>query len=398
MANVSINGVYKIFGDVTAVDDVSLEIADGEFLVLVGPSGCGKTTTLRMLAGFERPSYGTISIGDRVVNRVAPKDRDLAMVFQSYALYPHMNVAKNLSFGMRVRRTNRPEITRRVGEVAETLGLKELLDRKPGQLSGGQRQRVALGRALLREPKAFLMDEPLSNLDASLRVQMRVELSRLHKSFGVTTVYVTHDQVEAMTMGTRIAVMHGGRLQQCDGPERLYETPANLFVAGFIGSPKMNLVPGRLGSRDGGATVTWLECQASLAARLSQAAAQAASPEVMVGLRPEDLRSDGEAPDNCTGRLHGVAEVVEPLGSETYVVVRVRDVALMARFPPRSGVRPGDSVGLAFDPDHLHVFAGESGVNLLSSPATPSAKGDELAETDITQSAAVPVAEWSAGR
>jgi multiple sugar transport system ATP-binding protein len=346
-----------------------------------------------MLAGFERPSYGTISIGEQVVNRVPPKDRDLAMVFQSYALYPHMNVAKNLAFGMRVRRTSRSEITRRVQEVAETLGLQELLDRKPGHLSGGQRQRVALGRALLREPKAFLMDEPLSNLDASLRVQMRVELSRLHKSFGVTTIYVTHDQVEAMTMGTRIAVMQSGRLQQCDAPERLYERPANLFVAGFIGSPKMNLVPGRLGANAGGCTVTWLEREVSLAGALRQAVTTTSRREVMVGLRPEDLRAENDAPAVCTAKLEGIAEVVEPLGSETYVVVRVKDVALMARFPSRSGVKPGDTVGLAFDPEHVHVFDGESGVNLLSHPNTPSAKGDEIAETDMSQSAAVPVGE-----
>src|SRR5579871_1396486 len=252
MAKITMNGVYKLFGDVRAVDDVSLEVADGEFLVLVGPSGCGKTTSLRMIAGFERPTYGEIAIGDRVVNRVPPKDRNLAMVFQSYALYPHMTVGKNLSFGMRVRREPRAEINRRVREVAETLGLQELLARKPSQLSGGQRQRVALGRALLREPRAFLMDEPLSNLDAALRIQMRVELSRLHDRFGVTTVYVTHDQVEAMTMGDRIAVMNLGKLQQCDTPERLYERPANLFVAGFIGAPKMNLVAGRLASGEGG--------------------------------------------------------------------------------------------------------------------------------------------------
>src|SRR5579862_83364 len=303
MAKITLNGVYKLFGDVRAVDDVSLEVADGEFLVLVGPSGCGKTTTLRMIAGFERPTYGTITIGERVVNRVPPKDRNLAMVFQSYALYPHMTVAKNLSFGMRVRRQPRAEITRRVQEVAETLELEGLLARKPAQLSGGQRQRVALGRALLREPEAFLMDEPLSNLDAALRVQMRVELSRLHDRFRATTVYVTHDQVEAMTMGDRIAVMSGGRMQQCDTPERLYERPANLFVAGFIGAPKMNLVGGRVSAAEGAPAIDWLGQSVPLAGELAHAIETRRGAEATVGLRPEDLRWSRDAPPNCSSQL-----------------------------------------------------------------------------------------------
>jgi multiple sugar transport system ATP-binding protein len=386
MAKITIDGVYKLFGDVRAVDDVSLEVADGEFLVLVGPSGCGKTTTLRMIAGFERPTYGTIAIGERVVNRVSPKDRNLAMVFQSYALYPNMNVARNLSFGMRVRREPRAQIERRVREVAEMLGLQELLARKPGQLSGGQRQRVALGRALLREPDAFLMDEPLSNLDAALRVQMRVELSRLHERFKRTTIYVTHDQVEAMTMGDRIAVMSNGRLQQCDTPERLYERPANLFVAGFIGAPKMNLVPGRVDSTNGAAAIAWLGQQLVVGGKpVAVALAAAGAGEVTVGLRPEDLRWSEDAPPSCSSRLQALAEVVEPVGSETYVVARVGEASLTARFPPRSGVQPGDRVDLAFDPDHIHVFHGDTGASVLepdAPPASPPALDSEVQDAD----------------
>jgi multiple sugar transport system ATP-binding protein len=386
MAKITLDGVYKLFGDVRAVDDVSIEVADGEFLVLVGPSGCGKTTTLRMIAGFERPTYGTIAIGEDVVNRVAPKDRNLAMVFQSYALYPHMNVGKNLSFGMRVRRSPRGEIERRVREVAETLGLQDLLARKPGQLSGGQRQRVALGRALLREPKAFLMDEPLSNLDAALRVQMRVELSRLHDRFKATTVYVTHDQIEAMTMGDRIAVMNGGRLQQCDTPERLYERPANLFVAGFIGAPKMNLVGGRIvAAAGGGPALEWLGQTVALDGDLAAACRPLDAATVTVGLRPEDLRWSRDAPASCTARLHALVEVVEPVGSETYVVARVGESALTARFPSRSGVHSGDQVELAFDPAHIHLFNGDTGASVLAPdapPASPPPLEPEAAEVD----------------
>src|SRR5437762_3410675 len=251
LSEVRFEGVHKIFGSETAVEDLNLRVNAGEFLVLVGPSGCGKTTTLRMLAGLERPSYGRILISDRLINNVSPRFRDVAMVFQSYALYPHMNVYDNLAFGMRARGAARADIAERVKETADVLGLGNLMRRRPSELSGGQRQRVALGRALIRQPKVFLMDEPLSNLDAGLRVQMRAELSRLHERFRVTTLYVTHDQVEAMTMGDRIAVMNSGRLQQVDAPETLYDHPANVFVAGFIGSPRMNFVPGRLPTPQG---------------------------------------------------------------------------------------------------------------------------------------------------
>src|SRR2546427_9572520 len=246
LAEVKFEGVHKIFGTETAVEDLNLSVQAGEFMVLVGPSGCGKTTTLRMLAGLERPSYGRILIGDKLVNNVPPRFRDVALVFQSYALYPHMNVYDNLAFGMRAHGAASSLVEQRVKETAEVLGLGNLLKRRPSELSGGQRQRVALGRALIRQPQVFLMDEPLSNLDAGLRVQMRAELSRLHERFRVTTMYVTHDQVEAMTMGDRIAVMNSGRLQQVDAPETLYDNPANLFVAGFIRSPRMNFLPRRL--------------------------------------------------------------------------------------------------------------------------------------------------------
>src|SRR6266481_3040352 len=258
LSEVRFEGIHKIFGTETAVEDLNLTVQAGEFMVVVGPSGCGKTTTLRMLAGLERPSYGRILIGERVVNNMAPRFRDVAMVFQSYALYPHMNVYDNLAFGMRARGAARTEVDQRVKETADVLGLASLLKRRPSELSGGQRQRVALGRALIRQPQVFLMDEPLSNLDAGLRVQMRAELSRLHQRFRVTTVYVTHDQVEAMTMGDRIAVMNSGRLQQVDAPETLYDNPANRFVAGFIGSPRMNFVPGRLATSEGESSVTFL--------------------------------------------------------------------------------------------------------------------------------------------
>src|SRR5438445_701021 len=288
LSEVRFEGVHKIFGTETAVEDLNLRVNAGEFLVLVGPSGCGKTTTLRMLAGLERPSYGRILIGDKLVNNVSPRFRDVAMVFQSYALYPHMNVYDNLAFGMRARGAAGSVIAQRVKETAEVLGLAQLMKRKPSELSGGQRQRVALGRALIRQPQVFLMDEPLSNLDAGLRVQMRAELSRLHQRFAVTTVYVTHDQVEAMTMGDRIAVMNAGRLQQIDTPETLYDSPANIFVAGFIGSPRMNFVPGKLTSANGRSSVTFLGIPTPLSTG-PRPTARADHSEVTVGLRHEDL-------------------------------------------------------------------------------------------------------------
>jgi multiple sugar transport system ATP-binding protein len=306
--------VTKVYAnDVTAVDNVSLEIADGEFLVLVGPSGCGKSTLLRLIAGLETVTEGRVFIGDADVTDVRPQDRDLAMVFQNYALYPHMTVAANLAFGLRLRKLPKEERSRRVAEVADKLGLAELLERKPSELSGGQRQRVAMGRAIVREPKAFLMDEPLSNLDAKLRVSMRAELARLHERLGVTTVYVTHDQVEAMTLGQRVAVLRDGVLQQVDTPQRLFHEPANLFVAAFIGSPSMNLVEADVV----GGSVRFAGYELPLAPGMHVEAQR-----VIVGIRPSDFK-DGASCDPRLPRLRVRATVVEDLGSESHVIFTV---------------------------------------------------------------------------
>jgi len=361
LAEVRFEGVYKLFGDAPAVEDLNLTIADGEFLVLVGPSGCGKTTSLRMLAGFERPTYGRIWIDQEVVNTVAPKARDIAMVFQSYALFPNLTVRQNLAFGPKVRREPRDEARRRVSEIAELIGLTELLDRKPAQLSGGQRQRVALGRALIRQPKVFLMDEPLSNLDAALRVQMRAEIGHLHERFGVTQVYVTHDQVEAMTMGDRIAVMSRGRLEQVDTPQALYDNPATLFVATFIGSPKMNVLPGRLTTGADGRTA--VECLGSEIPIDSGRLRSGAPAEVLVGIRPEDVVWR-EA--NAQGvPLSAEVDLVEPMGHEVYVRVRAGDAELVTRFPPRSDVVRNDRVELRLIPGHIHLFDPTTEASLL---------------------------------
>ena len=326
-----------------------------------------------MLAGLERPSYGRILIGDKLVNNVSPRFRDVAMVFQSYALYPHMNVYDNLAFGMRARGASNDLVAQRVRETAEVLGLGHLLQRRPSQLSGGQRQRVALGRALIRQPQVFLMDEPLSNLDAGLRVQMRAELSRLHQRFSVTTVYVTHDQVEAMTMGDRIAVLNAGRLQQVDAPETLYDNPANMFVAGFIGSPRMNFVPGRLASSEGKASVSFLGITTPLGtgARLT---AGAASGDVTVGIRPEDLMWRPAAGPDCTLTLHAEVDVVEPMGHEAYVTALCAGETVTSRFPPRSGVRTQESVELALNPARLHLFDAQSGITILQRPVAAAAE------------------------
>jgi multiple sugar transport system ATP-binding protein len=364
--HVALSGIYKLFGPVAAVRNLDLEIRQGEFLVLVGPSGCGKTTTLRMLAGLERPTYGSITIGGKDVTRVASRDRNIALVFQSYALYPHMSVRENLAFGMKARHEPRDRIRTRVKEVAETLEITELLERRPAALSGGQRQRVALGRALIREPEVFLMDEPLSNLDAALRVQMRAELARLHERLGITTVYVTHDQVEAMTMGDRIALMRDGVLQQIDAPEALYARPANLYVAAFIGSPRMNLVPASRTAVDGGDALECLGARVPLAGR---SRLHDSGREVVLGLRPEDLRWAREARPDDHVLLRARVEVVEPLGSETLITVAIADQRLIARFPPRAGISPGEDVELAFDPSHVHVFDPGSGASVLQHEA-----------------------------
>ncbi|MEA2654876.1 MAG: multiple sugar transport system ATP-binding protein [Chloroflexota bacterium] len=367
VADVKFEGVHKLFGAETAVEDLNLTVEAGEFMVLVGPSGCGKTTTLRMLAGLERPSYGRILIGDRVVNNIAPRFRDIAMVFQSYALYPHMNVYDNLAFGMRARGESGAVVDSRVKETAEVLGLGQLLKRRPSQLSGGQRQRVALGRALIRQPQVFLMDEPLSNLDAGLRVQMRAELSRLHQRFRVTTIYVTHDQVEAMTMGDRIAVMDHGRLQQVDTPETLYDSPANVFVAGFIGSPRMNFLPGRLTSTGGSTVVEFLGVTTPLSAN-SRLISNSTDGEVQVGIRPEDLSWRAAAGPDSTVTLRAEVDVVEPMGHEAYVTALCGGHTVISRFPPRSGVRTREEVELALNPARLHLFDARSGDSILERP------------------------------
>ncbi|GBD15982.1 sn-glycerol-3-phosphate import ATP-binding protein UgpC [bacterium HR26] len=357
MAEVIYDHVTKRFDSVVAVNDLTLEVKDGEFLVLVGPSGCGKTTALRCLAGLEEVTSGDIVIGDRVVTHVPPKDRDIAMVFQNYALYPHMTVYDNMAFGLKLRKVPKQEIDRRVKEAAEILGIQDLLNRKPRQLSGGQRQRVALGRAIVREPQVFLMDEPLSNLDAKLRVQTRGELIKLQRRLGVTTIYVTHDQVEAMTMGHRIAVMNQGVLQQLDTPENLYDRPANLFVATFIGSPAMNIFPAKVASGDG--TVRLVAGDVKLEAPPSHRSrlADYVDREVLVGIRPEDLEvlaGNPESEGGDTVRLP--VELIEPLGAETLVHLRGPAGTLIAQGEPRIHLEPGDVVTVRVRKDHLHTF------------------------------------------
>jgi multiple sugar transport system ATP-binding protein len=364
MAGITINRVEKTYpGNIRAVDKVSLEVRDGEFLVLVGPSGCGKTTLLRMIAGLEDISGGAISIGDHVVNDVPPADRDIAMVFQNYALYPHMTVRRNMAFGLELRKVPKEEIDRRVGGAAETLGLSALLERKPKELSGGQRQRVALGRAIVRQPRAFLFDEPLSNLDAKLRVQMRAELKRLHRSLRTTTVYVTHDQEEAMTLGDRVVVMKDGVIQQLGKPLDVYERPANRFVAGFMGSPPMNLIPGRIVGENGHA------CFEGAGLRLKLASAAPSDTEAVLGLRPEHL-SD-RPPAGPHERLTLKVSVVELLGDrqDVYLTTPTQE-SLVGRLDARSTVREGDETVLYADLAHAHLFEGRNGGARLVREAT----------------------------
>ncbi|MGH2447766.1 MAG: ABC transporter ATP-binding protein [Chloroflexota bacterium] len=361
MAQVTLEHVWKRFDQVTAVHDVSLEARDHEFLVLVGPSGCGKTTTLRMVAGLDDISEGDISIGDRVVNDLSPKDRDIAMVFQSYALYPHMNVYDNMAFGLKLRKTPKTEIKRRVEEAADILGIDGLLKRKPKQLSGGQRQRVALGRAIVRNPAVFLMDEPLSNLDAKLRVQTRAELSKLHLRLNTTVVYVTHDQTEAMTMGDRIAVMKDGFLQQVDRPQILYDYPNNTFVAGFIGSPAMNLLPGALKQTEGRLSVEGQGFTVQLPESLSVAARAEGTGNVLLGIRPEHINPVSGANGGAPNTLSGTVEVVEHLGNEILVYVGKGESTLTARFSTNSDVRPEQPITIGFDQANLHLFDQTSG-------------------------------------
>ena len=364
MATVTFDHVTKKFGDVTAVDDLNLEIHDGEFMVLVGPSGCGKTTSLRMIAGLEEITAGTLRIGEKVVNDVAPKDRDIAMVFQSYALYPHMTVYDNLAFGLKLRKVPKADIDKRVNEAAGILDLGKLLKRKPKELSGGQRQRVALGRAIVREPAVFLMDEPLSNLDAKLRVQTRAEIARLHQRLKTTMVYVTHDQIEAMTMGTRIAVMSDGLLQQVGTPQSLYDTPINRFVAGFIGSPAMNFVDMALAGAGDGVSLEGPDFNLPLPVRLRESVGPMTGRKVVAGIRPEHLDL-GAAGENAT-TIQVKADVVEYLGNEELLHVTAGAKELVAVVGAEHRVRPGDIVNLVVPMDKLHLFDAESGASLAS--------------------------------
>jgi len=357
MPDVRFDHVAKRYGDVAVIDDMNLQIDDSEFMVLVGPSGCGKSTALRMVAGLEEISSGTISIGGRVVNDLASRDRDIAMVFQSYALYPHMTTRENLEFGLRVRKVAGPEIERLVADAAEILGLSQLLDRKPKQLSGGQRQRVAVGRAIVRKPGVFLFDEPLSNLDAKLRVQMRAEIKKLQQRLGTTTIYVTHDQVEAMTMGSRIAVMHGGRLQQVGTPLEIYDRPRNLFVAQFVGTPPMNFLRARIDP--GGSRLVAPRFTIPAPAGLRSEAARSDGRGVLVGIRPEHVTEAGVS-DPETATVSGEVELIEPLGDETIVTARLGEETLVYKREPRHPPEVGRTIELALRLDRLHLFDQET--------------------------------------
>lgn len=357
MASVTYQNVIKKFGDLEIIKNLNIHVEDKEFLVLVGPSGCGKTTALRLLAGLEEITSGEIKIGDRVVNDVAPKDRDIAMVFQSYALYPHLSVFDNMAFSLKLRKTPKDEIKRRVNEAAQILDITHLLDRKPRQLSGGQRQRVAVGRAIVREPKVFLFDEPLSNLDAKLRVQMRAEISKLHQRLQTTFIYVTHDQTEAMTMASRIAVINKGLLQQLDTPQTLYDKPNNLFVAGFIGSPAMNFFPAKLSVSDGNVVVSTDSFTVQIPDALSAPYKHLDGKNVIFGIRPENIHDPEFAPPNITGEKVPVkVDVTELMGNETLLYLINGKNTFIARVDPRSKKRVGDEMQVIFDMDKFHIF------------------------------------------
>ncbi|MDQ3004716.1 MAG: sn-glycerol-3-phosphate ABC transporter ATP-binding protein UgpC [Chloroflexota bacterium] len=357
MASVSFENVVKQFGDVKAVNDLNIQVADKEFLVLVGPSGCGKTTALRSLAGLEEITSGNIKIGDRIVNDVAPKDRDIAMVFQSYALYPHLSVYDNMAFGLKLRKLPKEEIKRRVSEAADILGIQELLQRKPRQLSGGQRQRVAVGRAIVREPKVFLFDEPLSNLDAKLRVAMRAEISKLHQRLQTTFIYVTHDQTEAMTMATRIAVINKGVLQQLDTPQNLYDHPNNLFVAGFIGSPAMNFFPGKLRKDGSKLVVDTGDFVVAIPRKLAKPFEAHVDKDVIFGIRPENIHDAELVPSNIDSEKVAVkVDVTELMGNEIFLYLVSGKNTFVARVDPRSQLRVGEQASVAFNMDNIHIF------------------------------------------
>lgn len=363
MARVVLKGLSKRFRGVVAVDGLTLEVRDKEFLVLVGPSGCGKSTVLRCIAGLEEASSGEVHIGERLVNDVSPKDRDIAMVFQNYALYPHMDVYGNMAFGLKLRKLPRAEIERRVREAAGMLGLQGLLGRKPRELSGGQRQRVALGRAIVREPKVFLMDEPLSNLDAKLRGQTRAELIKLHRRLGITTIYVTHDQMEAMTMGDRIAVLNEGRMQQVDRPLELFNHPANMFVAGFIGSPAMNLIEARLEAREGAVYVKAEPLLLRLPEDQARKVGDWAGRRVIFGVRPEDIHDRASSPENAGEDGNGATvrvDVTEPMGSAVHAYLTAGEHSLTADLAAETKARDGDSVEVVFDMEKTHLFDPET--------------------------------------
>jgi multiple sugar transport system ATP-binding protein len=361
LANVTYDRVFKRFDEVVAVNDFSLEIADKEFLVLVGPSGCGKSTALRLLAGLEEISDGTLTIDDRVVNDVAPKDRDIAMVFQSYALYPHMSVYDNMAFGLKLRDYPKSEIEERVQSAAEILGIEPLLERKPRQLSGGQRQRVALGRAIVRDPKVFLLDEPLSNLDAKLRVQTRAEITKLHQRLQTTFIYVTHDQTEAMTMASRIAVMNYGLLMQVDTPQNLYDRPDNLFVAGFIGSPAMNFFNAQM-AKEGEDTVIQTDSfKVKVPEDRREALQGYLGKEVIFGLRPEDIHDPNFAPPRIISQeVQASVDLTELMGNEIFLFLKSDADEFVARVDPRTSYQMGETVTIALNMANMHIFDKET--------------------------------------
>ncbi|MFP4322765.1 MAG: ABC transporter ATP-binding protein [Anaerolineales bacterium] len=372
MASVTYRNVHKRFGDTHVIKNLNIEVADGEFLVFVGPSGCGKSTSLRMLAGLEEISEGEILIGDRVVNNVAPKDRDIAMVFQSYALYPHMTVYDNMAFGLKLRRTPKKVIDERVREAADSLGIGHLLDRRPRQLSGGQRQRVALGRAIVREPAVFLLDEPLSNLDAKLRVEARAFISRLHQRLNTTFIYVTHDQTEAMTMGTRIAVLSAGYLQQIDSPSNLYSYPDNIFVAGFIGSPSMNFFNAKVIEKDGEIMVDAGDFEIPAPPDRKHLIKDYVGKEVILGVRPEDIHHHDYTPANITpATIEAIVDVIELMGNEKIVYLSFENSdsdSFLSRMDPRSDVTLGGKTGATINLDNIHLFDSSTEVVIRDDP------------------------------
>lgn len=362
MAEVILKNISKVYeGENLAVKDFNLEVKDKEFVILVGPSGCGKSTTLRMIAGLEDITEGEIFIDGKLVNNVSPKDRDIAMVFQNYALYPHMTVYENMSFGLKLRKFNKEEIKDRVTTAAKILGIEDLLERKPKALSGGQRQRVAVGRAIVRKPKVFLFDEPLSNLDAKLRVQMRTEISRIHRQLGATMIYVTHDQTEAMTMGTRIVVMKDGLIKQIDSPLNLYNFPTNKFVGGFIGSPSMNFIEGRLVESDG---VYFTDNAEHFKIKLNQKnyshLSNYTDKKIIMGIRPENIKDNDFGQNGSLEKINVKLDVVEPMGNEIFLYFNIADSQIVARIPAHEKPEPGTNMSLFFNTEKLHFFDAES--------------------------------------